>query len=257
MDHRALRCPGASRARFGPLPAAGFALVIAVAGCGPVGGGGASPREERVTSASAVSELVDVQTLAPSIEVDLRYAGSHNFVGRPVDGYEAPKCLLSPPPAAALAAVQDQLSRRGYGLRVFDCYRPQRAVDHFVRWARDTADRRTKAEYYPDVPKSELFADGYIAERSGHSRGSTVDLTLVEVHSDGRTAPLDMGTPFDFFDPSSATDSPDVTSRQRAGRAQLREYMEGGGFRNYAAEWWHYTLVDEPWPERYLDVVIR
>ncbi|MGI9038501.1 MAG: M15 family metallopeptidase, partial [Gemmatimonadota bacterium] len=148
-------------------------------------------------------------------------------------------------------------SGRGYGLRVYDCYRPQRAVDHFVRWARDTADRRTKAEYYPGVPKSALFADGYIAERSGHSRGSTVDLTMVEVHSDAESEPLDMGTPFDFFDPLSATDSPGVTPRQRADRALLREYMEAGGFRNYEAEWWHYTLVDEPWPERYLDVVIR
>jgi D-alanyl-D-alanine dipeptidase len=153
--------------------------------------------------------------------------------------------------------VQKTLAGRGYGLRAFDCYRPQRAVDHFVRWARDTTDRRTKAAYYPDVAKSALFADGYIAERSGHSRGSTVDLTLIEVHSDGSTEPLDMGTPFDFFDPSSATDSPDVTPRQRADRALLREYMEAGGFRNYEAEWWHYTLEDEPWPERYLDVVIR
>jgi D-alanyl-D-alanine dipeptidase len=108
------------------------------------------------------------------------------------------------------------------------------------------------------LPWFAIFFEGrYIAERSGHSRGSTVDLTLIEVHSDGSTEPLDMGTPFDFFDPSSATDSPDVTPRQRADRALLREYMEAGGFRNYEAEWWHYTLEDEPWPERYLDVVIR
>jgi D-alanyl-D-alanine dipeptidase len=198
-----------------------------------------------------------MQALDPSIEVDLRYAGSDNFVGTPVAGYEAPKCLLSRPAAEALVSVQKTLAGRGYGLRAFDCYRPQRAVDHFVRWARDTTDRRTKAAYYPDVAKSALFADGYIAERSGHSRGSTVDLTLIEVHSDGSTEPLDMGTPFDFFDPSSATDSPDVTPRQRADRALLREYMEAGGFRNYEAEWWHYTLEDEPWPDRYLDVVIR
>lgn len=251
--------------RLSPRAApAALRLLLAAsiaAGCGQ-GGGARGPaddtgRTDSPAGGTTVTELVDVTTLDPSILADIRYAGPDNFVGEPVDGYEAQKCLLSRPAAAALAAVQEQLAERGYGLLVFDCYRPQRAVDHFVRWARDTADRRTKETYYPAVPKSDLFADGYIAERSGHSRGSTVDLTLVEIHSDGTAVARDMGTPFDFFDPSSSTDSPDVTPRQRADRSLLREYMEAGGFRNYEAEWWHYTLIDEPWPERYLDVVIR
>ena len=215
------------------------------------------------TRSSPEPDLVDVTELEPSIRTDIRYAGSENFVGAPVDGYEAPKCLLARPAAEALAGVQRSLAEEGLGLLVYDCYRPQRAVDHFVRWAQDTAELETKAAYYPNVEKSRLFEEGYIAERSGHSRAATVDLTLVRVApsdtpSRGRAAvALDMGTPYDFFDPRSHTESPEVTEQQLANRLRLRDAMDAGGFRNYEAEWWHYTLRDEPWPDHYFDVPVR
>jgi D-alanyl-D-alanine dipeptidase len=221
---------------------AGAALALLLAAC---------------ARAPAAPELWVATDLAPGIELDVRYAGSDNFVGAPVDGYEEPLCLLSAPAARALARVQQDLEAEGLGLRVFDCYRPQRAVAHFARWARDLADQRTRAAYYPRVPKQELFARGYVAERSGHSRGSTVDLTLVERRSDRSTAPLDMGTPFDLFDERSHTESPEVTPAQRARRLRLRAAMERRGFRNYPLEWWHYTLADEPSPETAFDVPVR
>lgn len=202
-------------------------------------------------------DFVDVRSLDPSIAADMKYAGSENFVGEPIDGYEAPRCLLSRVAAEALVEVQAILRDDGFGLLVFDCYRPQRGVDHFVRWAKDTADLSTKAEYYPNVRKSRLFEDGYIASRSGHSRASTVDLTMVRRRPDDSVEALDMGTPFDFFDPRSHTESPDVTAEQQANRLRLRDAMEEGGFRNYSAEWWHYTMRDEPYPDEYFDRPIR
>lgn len=201
--------------------------------------------------------LVSVATIAPSIDLQIRYAGADNFVGAPIDGYEAPVCLLSEPAARALAQVQRDLEAEGLGLRVFDCYRPQRAVAHFARWARDLADQRSKAQYYPRVEKAALFAEGYIAERSGHSRASTVDLTLLRRTVEGGGRELDMGTPFDLFDPRSHTESPEVGAAQRAARLRLRAAMERRGFRNYPLEWWHYTLAREPFPDRYLDVPVR
>jgi D-alanyl-D-alanine dipeptidase len=209
------------------------------------------------TPAAARPDLVDVTTLAPSIRTDIRYFGADNFVGEPVDGYEAATCLLARPAAEALAEVQRQLAADSLGLLVYDCYRPQRAVDHFVRWAEDTTDVRTKAEHYPGVSKSRLFDEGYIAARSGHSRASTADLTIGQVTPEGSFEPLDMGTPFDFFDPRSHTESPDVTPAQHANRLRLRDAMEAHGFHNYADEWWHYTLDDEPYPDTYFDVVVR
>jgi len=202
-------------------------------------------------------DFVDVRSLDPSIAADMRYAGGENFVGEPIDGYEAPKCLLSRVAAEALVEVQSILRDDGFGLLVFDCYRPQRGVDHFVRWAKDTTDLRTKAEYYPNVRKSRLFEDGYIASRSGHSRASTVDLTMLRRRPDDSVEALDMGTPFDFFDPRSHTESPDITPEQRANRLRLRDAMQEGGFRNYSAEWWHYTMRDEPYPDEYFDRPIR
>jgi len=198
--------------------------------------------------------FVDATTFAPGLSVEMRYAGADNFVGARIDGYGAARCWLTREAARALGYVQADLAPAGLGLRVYDCYRPQRAVDHFVRWAADPADLHTRARYYPDVPKSRLFEEGYIALRSGHSRGSTVDLTLVRL-VDG--APLDMGTPFDFFGPRSHTEATDVTAAQHANRLLLREALERRGFENFPKEWWHYTLRGEPWPDRYFDVPIR
>ena len=192
----------------------------------------------------------------PGLHVDLRYFGTDNFVGRRVAGYEANRLILTAPAAAALARVQAELDPFGLGLLVYDGYRPQRAVDDFVRWAEDLEDTRTKARFYPDVPKSALFERGYIAARSSHSRGSTVDLTIVTVEDD-RVVPLDMGTPFDFFSPKSWPDSRAVSVDARTHRALLRAVMTKHGFRPLEQEWWHFTLVDEPFPKTAFDFPIR
>src|ERR1700684_2924663 len=144
--------------------------------------------------------FVDAATVVPGLIVEMRYAGSHNFVGRPIDGYEAPRCLLTKPAATALGRGAKDVAVYGLVIKAFDCYRPTRAVANFIRWARDLNDTAGKAEFYPDVDKRTLFQDGYISSRSGHSRGSTLDLTLAR-KGDGE---LDMGTPFDFFSPLSS-----------------------------------------------------
>jgi D-alanyl-D-alanine dipeptidase len=202
---------------------------------------------------AGASQLIDAGTVVPGLVADIRYAGSHNFVGRPIDGYRAPRCLLTPPAANALAEVARDLASRGLVIKVFDCYRPTRAVANFVRWARDPRDQTAKAEFYPDVDKRTLFRDGYIALRSGHSRGSTVDLTLAR--ADG--AELDMGTPFDFFSPRSWTAASSVTAEQHANRMRLAAAMQRRGFRGYPKEWWHFTLRNEPFPETYFDVPVQ
>jgi D-alanyl-D-alanine dipeptidase len=197
--------------------------------------------------------FVDAATVVPGLMVDMRYAGSHNFVGRPIDGYEGPRCLLAQPAAAALAAVARDLAPRGLHIKVFDCYRPTRAVANFVRWARDLKDAAGKAEFYPNVDKRTLFRDGYIASLSGHSRGATIDMTLAK--DDG--AELDMGTPFDFFSPKSWPADPTVTPEQHANRMLLADAMRRRGFRPYDREWWHFTLRAEPFPDTYFDFPVK
>jgi zinc D-Ala-D-Ala dipeptidase len=200
------------------------------------------------------SGFVDAATIMPGLIVEMRYAGSNNFVGEPIDGYQRPVCLLTREAAHALALVQSDLGIQGLGLKVFDCYRPQRAVAHFVRWARDIGDIRRKAEYYPAINKRDLFALGYIASRSGHSRGSTADLTLVR-RSDG--VELDMGTGFDTFSPKSSPLNASVSADARRNRATLATAMERRGFRPYNKEWWHFTLRNEPFPNQYFDFPVR
>jgi D-alanyl-D-alanine dipeptidase len=192
--------------------------------------------------------------------LDIRYASDDNFVGAPIDGYERPLCLLTPEAAAALVRANEIVSEIGYRLVVFDCYRPQRAVDHFVRWSYYPMDQKKKAEYYPNVDKRTLFELGYIASRSGHSRGSTADVGLTVVGDSGssrKVEQLDMGTPFDYFDTISHTDSPDISGQQRQNRMILVETMKSAGFRNYRKEWWHFTLIGEPYTDTYFDVVVR
>jgi len=184
--------------------------------------------------------LVDVRARAPDIAEAIHYAGSDNFVGRPVDGYAAAKCYLRTAAAEALARVERRLRAQGYGLLVWDCYRPARAVADFVRWAGDLSDTRTKAMHYPHLGKDQLLGE-YIAPISGHSRGATVDLTLMRCDG-GQCTPLDMGTDFDFFDPRAHTDAPDIDAAQRAHRQRLLSAMAAEGFVNYPQEWWHYTL---------------
>jgi zinc D-Ala-D-Ala dipeptidase len=197
--------------------------------------------------------FVDAATVVPALIVDMRYAGAHNFVGRPIPGYDAARCRLTPPAGAALAGAARDLAPRGLVLKVFDCYRPARAVASFMRWARDLNDTAGKAEFYPQIDKRTLFRDGYIAARSGHSRGSTVDITLAE--AGGRE--LDMGTPFDFFSPRSSPADPSVAGSARANRALLAAAMRRRGFRPYAKEWWHFTLAREPFPATYFDLPVR
>lgn len=185
----------------------------------------AAAAEVHVSSATTAAQagLVNVQGLAPEIAVDMRYAGSNNFTGRVVPGYEAPTCYLLRPAAEALARVARSLKAQGYRLQVFDCYRPVRAVQAFVAWAADLQDQSTKAQYYPRVDKRALLGD-YIAETSGHSRGATLDLGLLDCRQ-GPCQPVAMGTHFDFFDARAHTDARDISPAQRAHRQQLLRAM--------------------------------
>ncbi|WAL94237.1 M15 family metallopeptidase [Streptomyces sp. Je 1-369] len=222
----------------------------------------------------APKEFAALRDVDPTIIQEMRYFTPHNFVGEPVDGYRKPMCIVTQPAAEALHKAQRKLLRKGYSLKVYDCYRPQRAVDHFVRWAKDLADERMKAEFYPRVDKSRLFADGYIAEKSGHSRGSTVDLTVVRLPAlptrpyvpgeplkscfgpRGERFPdnsVDMGTGFDCFDTLSHTDDPRIKGKQRANRDLLRDTLGKEGFVNLPEEWWHYTYKPETFPDTYFD----
>lgn len=206
---------------------------------------------------AAAAHLVDIRTLVPDIHEDIKYAGHDNFVGRPVDGYAAPKCLLLKPVGEALARVESDLRREHARLHIWDCYRPARAVADFVRWAHDLSDQTTKAAHYPNLDKSKLLGD-YIAPVSGHSRGATTDLSLEQCDAhDRHCALLDMGTGFDWFGPRANTDSPAITAAQRANRQRLLKAMAREGFRNYPMEWWHYTFQPEPTPYTLYDVPIR
>ena len=200
------------------------------------------------------ASFVEVTTVVPNLVADLRYLTANNFVGEKIDGYEKPVCLLTREAANALAAVARDLEPKGLGLKVYDCYRPVRAVAHFARWAKNIADVKTKAEYYPELDKRNLFRDGYLAARSGHSRGSTVDLTLVRLAD---KAELDMGTPFDFFSARSWPGNTSVSAEAQTNRRILGDAMRKRGFRGHAKEWWHYTLANEPFPETYFDFPVR
>ncbi|MDT8428411.1 MAG: M15 family metallopeptidase [Pseudomonadales bacterium] len=221
--------------------------------------------------------FVRLAELSPTVGQDIRYAGENNFIGRPVAGYLAPACILSTPAAQALLVAQQQGMQLGYALKVYDCYRPQTAVDDFVAWAVDPEQLAMQNRFYPDVPKEELFSRGYIAERSGHSRGSTVDLTLVPYASSSPAASqpasaydcrapadlrypdnsIDMGTGYDCFDELSHTDNPAVGPTALQNRHLLRDIMSAVGFDNYAQEWWHYTLRDEPFPDQFFSFPVR
>jgi D-alanyl-D-alanine dipeptidase len=234
--------------------AAAMMLVttLAVAACAPT-----PPLLVSEATTPEAAGLVDIRALVPDIDLDIRYAGSDNFVGTRVDGYGAARCYLLADAAKALQQAELDLRREGMRLRLYDCYRPARAVRHFVAWAGDLDDQRTRPEYYPRLDKRQLLGD-YISPTSGHSRGATMDLTLMQCQADGtRCEPLDMGTPFDFFDTRANTDSTQVDARQRENRQRLLSAMERAGFRNYPMEWWHFTLDPEPAPKVFYDVPIE
>lgn len=218
--------------------------------------------------------FVYLREVAPDIIQDIRYNGWHNFLGRPVKGYEAAECILTSDAAKALKDVQEELAASGLGLKVYDCYRPQRAVDDFVAWSEKPQDQTAKAEFYPNVDKKDFFELGYVAKKSGHSRGSTVDLTIVplpykpgESFTPGQelkpcTAPydtrfadgsLDMGTGFDCMDELSHSLSDNIPLVARQNRMLLRALMEKHGFAPYEYEWWHFTLKKEPFPNTAFD----
>lgn len=190
----------------------------------------------------------------PNIRFDLRYYSDDNFVGQPIPGYESNVMILTLQAAMALKNVQQDLAYGNFSLKVFDGYRPQKAVDYFVRWAADSEDERMKEAYYPNVEKHELFPRGFLVEQSSHSRGSTVDLTIIS-NEDG--SELDMGTPFDLFDMKSWPSDTTVSKEQRANRMLLRSVMSKHGFMGLEEEWWHFTLRDEPYPDTYFDFPVK
>ncbi|MCO5231819.1 MAG: M15 family metallopeptidase [Chitinophagales bacterium] len=200
------------------------------------------------------SGFVDLKQMIPNLELDLRYKGNHNFVGRPIRGYEANKLFISREAAEALVKVQQELSKGGLGIKAFDAYRPQRAVQNFMEWALDIQDTVAKQEFYPDVDKRDLFKLGYIAEKSGHTRGSTIDLTIIDLVTKEE---IDMGSAFDFFGIQSHHDYTQLSAEQIANRQKLRNIMEKYGFKTIEEEWWHYTLKNEPFPDTYFDFLIR
>ena len=199
-------------------------------------------------------DFVYISDIAPDVQIDVRYHSTNNFIGTRIDGYEAPVAILSRPAALALKKANDVFMAQGYTIRVFDAYRPQSAVNHFIRWAQNSEDTQMKPTYYPHLDKPELFTKGYIATRSSHSRGSTVDLTLIN-RKTGKE--LDMGSPFDFFDPVSHLDAARLTPQQTTNREILIGTMKANGFKTFAWEWWHYTLENEPYPDSYFDFAVR
>lgn len=218
--------------------------------------------------------LADIE---PTIIPDLRYAGSHNFVGRPIPGYEANEIILTEKAARALTKVQAQLATKKLSLIVWDAYRPTRATAEFVRWTKDPRDTKMKGEFYPRIDKGQIFELGYLSSRSAHSRGSTLDLGIaqqgatvpkfdpaakavsciagkIERHPDGA---LDFGTGYDCMDELSATLHPDVGKEARANRIMLRDLMVAAGFKPYRREWWHFELIGEPFPNTSFDFPVR
>ncbi|OQX08674.1 MAG: peptidase M15 [Desulfobulbaceae bacterium A2] len=229
------------------------ALILLVSMlCAPLPGGAA-----QTVPAELPPGFVYLDTVVADVRQDLRYATAQNFIGEPIDGYHGSRVILTREAAAAVAGVQDDLRPFGLGLKVFDGYRPQRAVDHFVRWAADLNDTRMRAEYYPDVDKKDLFKEGYIAERSSHSRGSTVDLTLVALIGDQAGEELDMGGSFDLFSPRSWPTSEGVSPPARAHRLLLHTLMVKHGFTPYAQEWWHFTLKAEPFADTFFNFPVQ
>ena len=203
---------------------------------------------------STFKELNDgISNDLEKFEISIRYFSNNNFIGRPIPGYYANKAFLTREAADALLLAQRDFIKQGYRLKIYDAYRPQTAVDYFSAWAADLEDSQNKSQYYPNTNKSQLFADGYIAAKSGHSRGSAVDLTVLEIESGNE---LDMGSPWDFFDPISWVENNQITDQQRANRKLLASVMIIHGFKPLKEEWWHFSFIEEPFPETYFDFPI-
>ena len=229
--------------------------------------------ETLVNTTEDSSQFVNLTDVVPDAILEIRYYGTYNFVGERIDGYLQPTALLTRQAAEALKAVSDEVKAQGYRLKIYDAYRPQMGVDHFVRWSKNVEDVRMKEFFYPDLDKSVLFAQDYIMEKSGHTRGSTVDLTLFDMHTEKE---LDMGGTFDWFGPESHPDfcgNPEtgeytgdnsaspagriITAEQFQHRMILRRAMLNHGFKPLDSEWWHFTLKDEPFPDTYFTFPVK
>ncbi|MFK5959177.1 MAG: M15 family metallopeptidase [Lutibacter sp.] len=200
--------------------------------------------------------FVYIKDIIPSIELELRYTSTNNFIGKPINGYLKPVGIVTLETALALKKVQLDLNKKNLGLKIYDAYRPQKAVNYFVNWAKKLNDTLKKSEYYPSIKKENLFKEQYIASKSGHSRGSTVDITLIYLSTDVKEE-LDMGSPFDFFGKESWISNQDLTVKQIQNRKVLQEVMKKYNFRNYSQEWWHFTLNNEPFPTTYFNFEIE
>lgn len=203
---------------------------------------------------SIPSDFVYVTDIIPKISLEMRYFGSHNFTGRQIRGYAKPVAILTKRAAIALQQVENHLNKKGLGLKIFDAYRPQRAVDNFKSWSLKTDDTIAKKEFYPHLDKKNLFNLGFIASKSGHSRGSTVDLTIISLKDNKE---IDMGGPFDFFGAVSHHQYANLTAKQKENRKILKEAMAKFGFKAYDKEWWHYTLQNEPYRKTYFDFIVK
>lgn len=198
--------------------------------------------------------FVYVKNSVPTIKTELRYCGNNNFVGTTVDGYNNNIAILTAAAAKALKKVQAQLAKQNLSIKIYDAYRPQRAVNHFVRWAKIENDTLMKSVFYPKVDKKNLFKLGYIASKSRHSSGSTLDVTLVNLKTG---IALDMGSPYDFFGSESWVANTSLSKKQLQNRTLLQKVMLNNGFRNYAKEWWHFTLSGEPFRNQYFDFLVE
>jgi D-alanyl-D-alanine dipeptidase len=195
-----------------------------------------------------------VDEIIPTAQLEVRYYGDYNFVGERIDGYKAPVAILTEQAAKALKEVSVELESKGYVLHVYDAYRPQKAVDHFARWAKDVKDTKMKKDFYPQVDKTKVFKLGFVASKSGHTRGSTVDLTIA-YQKTGEI--VDMGGPYDFFGDISSHGTMLITAKQTANRNILKNAMSKHGFEPYGKEWWHYTLIKEPYPNKYFNFDVQ
>ncbi len=206
--------------------------------------------------ANKPADIVDLRTVTRKVQISMAYASKNNFTGNLVPGYQANSCYLEKNAAEALAKVALQAERLGYLLQLLDCYRPQRASNHFMQWVADNSDQSTKNSYYPNLDKSALN-QGYIAAHSGHSRASTLDLTLLRKNTAGQWYSIDMGGTYDLFDSVSHLNSTSITAQQKANRLLLKDLMQQQGFVPYELEWWHFTLHNETYPDTYFDFVVN
>ncbi len=207
-----------------------------------------------LASAQLPKGFVYVKAIIPTLNVDLRYASKNNFIGKKISGYQDNQLILTKPAALALKRIEEELEDKNLCLKVYDGYRPQQAVNHFISWVHKPNDTINKQEYYPYIKKKNLFKKQYIATRSGHSRGSTVDLTII----DGRTGlVLDMGSPYDFFGDESGVYYKNISKHQKENRAILQTVMKKHGFRGYSKEWWHFTLNGEPFKNTYFNFEVK